>query len=70
MLFCIRKDVFVPAWLLSKTFKFYLENVQGHHCFKSVRIRCYSGPYFSAFGLNTGRYEASLVFSLNAGKYQ
>ena len=25
---------------------------------------------FSAFGLNTGRYEASLVFSLNAGKYQ
>ena len=26
------------------------------HCVKSVRIRCYSGPYFPAFGLNTERY--------------
>ena len=25
------------------------------HCVKSVRIWSYSGPYFSAFGLNTGR---------------
>ena len=23
------------------------------HCVKSVRFRSYSGPYFSAFGLNT-----------------
>ena len=23
------------------------------HCFKSVRIRNYSGPHFPAFGLNT-----------------
>ena len=28
------------------------------HCVKSVRIRSYSGPYFAAFGLNTGRYSA------------
>ena len=30
------------------------------HCVKSVRIRRYSGPYFSAFGLNTERYGLSL----------
>ena len=24
------------------------------HCVKSARIRIYSGPYFTAFGLNTG----------------
>ena len=27
---------------------------------KSVYIRIYSGPYFPAFGLNTGRYSVSL----------
>ena len=27
---------------------------------KSVRIRSFSGPYFSTFGLNTGRYGVSL----------
>ena len=26
-----------------------------YHCVKSVRIRGYSGPYFPAFGLNTGQ---------------
>ena len=25
------------------------------HCVKNVRIRSYSGPYFPAFGLNTGK---------------
>ena len=34
---------------------------------KSVRIPSFSGPYFSAFGLNTERYGK--VFSPNAGKY-
>ena len=29
-------------------------------CVKSVRIRSCSGPYFSAFGLNTVRYSVSL----------
>ena len=29
-------------------------------CVKSVRIRSYSGPYFSAFELNTERYSVSL----------
>ena len=28
-----------------------------------------SGPYFSAFGLNTEIYSVSLVFSPNAEKY-
>ena len=26
------------------------------HCVKSVRIWCFSGPYFPPFGLNTERY--------------
>ena len=30
------------------------------HCVKSVRIWSYSGPRFSAFGLNTERYKVSL----------
>ena len=28
-----------------------------NHCVKIVRIRSYSGPYFLAFGLNTGKCE-------------
>ena len=31
-----------------------------NHWGKSVRICIYSGPYFPAFGLNTGRYSVSL----------
>ena len=38
-----------------------------HHFIKSVRIQSYSGPHFSAFGLNTEREYLS-VFSLNGGK--
>ena len=30
------------------------------HCVKSVHIRSYSGPHFSAFGLNTERFSVSL----------
>ena len=26
------------------------------HCVKSVKIQFFSGPYFLAFGLNTGKY--------------
>ena len=36
------------------------KNCSSPHCVKSVRIRSYSGPHFSAFGLNTDRYGASL----------
>ena len=35
---------------------------------KSVRIRSYSGPYFSAFGLNTERYSVSLRIQFECGK--
>ena len=38
------------------------------HCFKSVRIRSYSDPYFSAFRLNTKRYGVSLRISSKCGK--
>ena len=30
-----------------------------HHSVKSVRIWSYSGPHFSAFGLNTERYSVT-----------
>ena len=40
------------------------------HCLKSVRIRSFSSPYFSAFGLNTQRYSASLRFQFECGKIQ
>ena len=39
-----------------------------HHCVKSVRIRSYSGPYFTAFGLNTERHEVSLRIQSECGK--
>ena len=35
---------------------------------KSVRIRSYSGPHFSAFGLNTERYCVSLHIQSKCGK--
>ena len=31
------------------------------HYVKSVRIRSYSGPHFSAFGLNTERYSLQML---------
>ena len=38
------------------------------HCKKSVRIRSYSGPYFSAFGLNTEIYSISLRIQSECGR--
>ena len=38
------------------------------HFVKSVRIRCYSGPYFPAFGLNTERYSVFLRIQSECGK--
>ena len=38
------------------------------HCVKSVRIRSYSDPYFTAFGLNTERYGVYLHIQSACGK--
>ena len=38
------------------------------HCVKSVRIRSFSGPYFSTFGLNMERYNVSLCIRGECGK--
>ena len=38
------------------------------HCIRSVRIWGYSGPQFSAFGLNTERYSVSLCIQSKCGK--
>ena len=39
-------------------------------CAKSVRIRSYFGPHFSAFGLNMERYGVSLHMQSKCGKMQ
>ena len=38
------------------------------HCVKSVRIRSYSGPHFTGFGLNTERYGVSFRIQSESGK--
>ena len=40
------------------------------HCVKSVRIRSYSVPHFSVFGLNTESYGVSLRIHSKCGKMQ
>ena len=42
--------------------------LQRFNCVRSVRIRSYSGPYFTAFGLNTERHEVSLRIQSESGK--
>ena len=39
-----------------------------YHCVKSVRIRSYSGPYFTVFGLNTERYGVFFRIQSEYGK--
>ena len=39
-----------------------------NHCMKSVCIMSYSGPYFSAFGLNTERQSVCLRIQSEHGK--
>ena len=38
------------------------------HCFKSVRIRSYSGLHFPTFEVNTERHEVSLHIQSEWGK--
>ena len=38
------------------------------HCVKSVRIRSYSGPHFSAFRLNMEKFGVSLRIQSECGK--
>ena len=35
-------------------------------CQKKPQIRSFSGPYFSVFGLNTGKYRAEKTLYLDA----
>ena len=40
-----------------KVFRYFREVwTKISHCVKSVRVRSFSGPYFSAFNPNTGKY--------------
>ena len=42
--------------------------IQNQHWAKSVRIRCYSGPHYPAFGLSTERYGVSLCIQSECRK--
>ena len=41
---------------------------QTKHSVKNVPIRCFSGPYFLVYGLNTERYFVSLRIRSKCGK--
>ena len=61
----------IPLSVLSRgSWKFcsYYHHLLHCHCMKSVQIRSFSGPYFSAFGLNTERYSGSLRIRSECGK--
>ena len=45
-----------------------MQKFENKLCVKSVRIRNYSGPYFSALGLNTERYSVSTCIQSKCGK--
>ena len=47
---------------------FLMKCLMNLHYVKSVRICIYSGPHFSAFGLNMERYEVSLCIQSECGK--
>ena len=42
--------------------------INSSHCVNIVRIQSYSGPYFSAFGVNTEKYRVSLRIQSKSGK--
>ena len=60
-----QKMKFTIKYFFSK-FLFYITDhlilriIGQFHCMKSVHIRSFSSPYFTAFGLITERYGASL----------
>ena len=58
----MRKNVF------SATIETPKERLKYKHCVKSVYIRSYSGPYFSAYGLNTEKYGALFRIQSECGK--
>ena len=49
---------------------FYREMIWNYHYMKSVHIRCDSGPYFPAFGLNKEIYSVFLRIQFKFGKMQ
>ena len=49
----IEVSIFLRVKCMSLTSEWWFREKQ-YHCVKSVRTRSYSGPYFSAFEVNTG----------------
>ena len=62
--FGVYKNYFISSMFTYK-FNGFVKFIYIPHCVKSVRIRSFSGPYFTAFGLTL--YLS--IFSPNAGKY-
>ena len=55
----------VSSWTWSINLRAFLTPVR---CVKCVRIRSFSGPYFSPFGLNMDRYGINLRIQSKCGK--
>ena len=55
------------ALFLLKIFIYFSQGPK-YHCVKRVRIGSFSGPYFSALGLNTDIYGVNLLSQSECGK--
>ena len=63
------KKISKIAWKIKKlAFKLAIESPLLLNCMKSVNIWSSSGPYFSAYGLNTERYRVSVRIQCECGK--
>ena len=62
------KDILAFFHLCFPIFMFFFCGGGGGHCVKSVCIRSFSGTYFPASGLNTGRSSVSLRIQSECGK--
>ena len=50
------KDIRERSWLPNESFADVQFASAVQHCIKNIRIRFYSGPYFSVFSQNAGKY--------------
>ena len=66
--YSIIKNVLLAIGKNNELMKSWSQKLALCHCVESVLIRSYSGPHFSAFGLNTQKYSISLRIQSECGK--
>ena len=66
--FLVLSNVTVFPYFVLHLFTVFISLLQRLQCVKRVRMWIFSGPYFSAFGLNTERYGVSLLVQSEYGK--